>query len=75
MYYIESRERIGGLLVEKVNELVSTLSFSIKTAISFQRRKDARKYLHDNNLQHYFRAIKINHKSQITNHKSLITNP
>jgi hypothetical protein len=61
MYYILNRDSIGGLLKEIHSESVTTLSFSIANAISFQRRSDARKYLHNNNLQNQFKAIKIQH--------------
>ena len=61
MYYLEVRDRRGGLLVSVENESVTTCSFSLTTAISFQRRSDARKYLHTNKLHDQFKAVKIQH--------------
>ncbi len=60
MYYLEIRDRRGGLLIKVVSPLVTECTFSANKAMNFEKRNQARNFLNENNLKDQFKAIKIN---------------
>ena len=60
MYYLETKGMVKALIKEVVNELTDRLTFSIKDAIVFDTKKEAKEFIKKNKRENSCKIISIN---------------
>lgn len=59
-YFLEIKDKRGGLLVEIESEMTYKISFSFSNSMKFSKRLEAVKFLRDHKIEKSFRIIFYN---------------